>query len=149
MKMRTLGRFVCLVLLVAAAGTVAVSSAQERMMGGAGITVFNDQNFRGRSSTFRQDVYDPPSQGDYLVLFDRTNYRGTPTNYNGPTPDLYSLSGRAQSVTIGRGAWELCTGRNYTGRCVVIDRSVPNFAVYNLRNRVSSRRPLRRQPRLD
>lgn len=207
MKMRTLGRFVCLVLLVAAAGTLAVSSAQERMMGGAGITVFTDQNFRGRSSTFRQDVYDleplgindkisslrvgrgeqwevcehsnfqgrcvvvsgeepdlrrndwndvisslrrvrrgpvdPPSQGDsYLVLFDRTNYRGTPTNYNGPTPDLYSLSGRAQSVTIGRGAWELCTGRNYTGRCVTLDRSVPDLASYYLRNRVSSVRPV-------
>lgn len=206
MKMRRLGRFVCSLLVVAVIGTI-TGSAQERMMGGAGITVFTDQNFRGRSATFRQDVYDleplgindkisslrvgrgeqwevcehsnfqgrcvvvsgeepdlrrndwsdvisslrrvrrgpvdPPSEGDwYLVLYDRTDYRGNQTNINRATPDLNSFNGRAQSVTIGRGAWELCTGRDYTGRCVTVDRSAPDLAIYNLRNRVSSVRPV-------
>jgi len=174
-------------------------------MGGVGITVFADPNFRGKSATYRQDVPDlqplglndkvsslrvgrgeqwevcehsnyqgrcvvvsgneadlrrnswndlissfrrvrggfppgPPSQGnDYIVLFERTNYQGNPKNYNGPVSEIY---GRAQSVTIGRGTWELCDGRNFTGRCVTLDTSVPDLRTYNLRNRVSSARPV-------
>jgi len=84
----------------------------------------------------------PPPGNAYLVLFDRTNYRGNPRNYNGPTPDLFGLRRRAQSVTIGSGMWELCEGRNFTSRCVTLERSVPNLRTYNLNNRVSSLRPV-------
>ena len=204
--MKTLIRFFCLFLVVAALGTTTTIFAQERQMGGVGITLFSDRNFRGRSVTYRRDVPDleplgfnddtsslrvgrgevwevcehsnyqgrcvvvsgeesdlrrnswndlissfrrvdstgprPPFQGAaYIVIFDQTTYRGTPTNFNGPVPDLYNLR-RAQSVTIGRGVWELCDGRNFTGRCVTLDRSVPDLRIYNLRNRVSSLRPV-------
>jgi hypothetical protein len=82
----------------------------------------------------------PPSQGDpYIVLFDQPNYRGNPTNYNGA---VAILNRRAQSVTIGRGVWELCEGLRFTGRCVTLDTSVPNLSAYNLRNRVGSLRPV-------
>jgi hypothetical protein len=174
-------------------------------MGGVGITVFSDKNFRGRSATYRQDVPDleplglndkvsslrvgpgeqwevcehsnyqglcvvlsgqesdlgrnswndlissmrrvggggpqrPPSEGQpYIVLYDRTTYRGNPSNYNGP---IANLNRRAQSVTIGRGLWELCEGIGFSGRCVTLDTSVPDLARYNLRNRVASARPV-------
>jgi hypothetical protein len=203
--MRMLCHFICSILLVVASGSMMLSSAQERQMGGVGITVFTNQNFHGKSATYRQDVPDleplglndkisslrvgrgeqwevcehsnyqgrcvvvsgeerdlrrnswndlissfrrvrggrpprPPSEGgDYIVLFDRTNYRGNPTNYNGPYPDV---GGQAQSVTIGRGVWELCEGQNYSGRCVTLDQSVPDLGTYNLRNRVYSVRPV-------
>ncbi len=206
MEIKTLIISACFLIIVF--GTVPTSSAQERQMGGVGITVFTDQNFRGKSSTFRHDVpdleprgindkisslrvgpgeqwevcehsnysgrcvvvsgeesdlrrnswndvissfrrvsggYTPgpgPSNDPYIVLFDRTTYRGTPTNFNGPTPDLYGANRRAQSVTIGRGVWELCEGRNFTGRCITLDRSVPNLAAYRMNNRVSSVRPI-------
>jgi Beta/Gamma crystallin len=81
-----------------------------------------------------------PSDGDYIVLFNRTNYRGNPINYNGPTP---SVPNSAQSVMIGRGVWELCEGQNYSGRCVTLDQSVSDLGRYNLRNRVFSVRPVR------
>ena len=82
----------------------------------------------------------PPSQGNpYIVLFERTNYRGNPKNYDGPVSDL---DRRARSVTIGRGTWELCEGRNFTGRCATLERSVPDLSTYNLRNRVASARPI-------
>ncbi|MCM3871485.1 MAG: beta/gamma crystallin family protein [Pyrinomonadaceae bacterium] len=209
MKIRTLCLFVYLLLVITTIGALTVSFAQERLMGGVGITVFNDQNFRGKSSSFRQDVPNldplgindkisslrvgpgeqwevcehadyqgrcvvvsgeesdlrrndwndiissmrrvsgggppprPPShRNPYIILYDRTVYRGNPTNYNGPVPDLYGLNRRAQSVTIGRGAWELCEGRNFTGRCVTLDVSVPDLSTYNLRNRISSVRPI-------
>jgi Beta/Gamma crystallin len=212
-------RFLVLSLLaVAAIGAAVASLAQERQLGGVGITIFTDSNFRGKSATFREDVSDlvrhglndkisslivapgeqwevcehtnyqgrcvvvsgeepelkrhswsdvissfrrvsgssgggggpvpprPPSQGDwYIVLYDRSTYRGNPMNYNGPVSNLAGF--RAESVTIGRGVWELCEGPNFTGRCVTVDRSVPDLGAYGLSNRVASVRPRMQQPR--
>ena len=190
------------------------SSAQERQLGGAGITVFADSNFRGKSATFREDVSDlvrhglndkisslrvgpgeqwevcehtnyqgrcvvvsgdeselkrsswsdeissfrrisgsvgggvgpvypvrpTPPQGDwYIVLYDQPNYRGNPKNYKGPVWNLAGLN--TGSVTIGRGVWELCEGVNFTGRCVTLDQSAPDLGAYGMRNRVASARP--------
>ncbi len=202
--MKTHGRFFGSLLVVAVVGTTVWSFSQGRQMGGVGITVFDDQNFRGRSATFRQDVPNleplgindrisslrvgpgeqwevcehanyqgrcvvvsgaepdlrtnrwndlissmrrvgrfprPPFERDpYIVLFERTNYRGNPRNYSEAVPS--GLGRRVQSVTIGRGSWELCEGNNFTGRCVTLDQSVPDLATYNLRNRISSLRPV-------
>jgi beta/gamma crystallin len=203
---------VFLLLVITPIGTKRLSSAQQRQMGGVGITVFADRNFRGKSATFQEDVPDlaryglndrisslrvapgeqwevcehsnyqgrcavfsgdeprltdsswgdvisslrrvgggavfppggavPPSQsGWYIVLFDQPSYRGTPTNYKGPVPALSGYSRPAQSVTIGRGVWQLCEGTNFTGHCVVLDKSVPDLHAYGLRNRLSSLRP--------
>jgi Beta/Gamma crystallin len=204
--------------VVGAIWTMAVGSAQERQMGGVGITVYTDSNFRGKSATFREDVTDlsrhgindkisslrvasgeqwevcvdsyyqgrcvvvsgdepelsrnswsdvissmrrvgsggarpparprPPSQSDwYVVLYDQPNYRGNPMNYKGPVSDLSGFNRRAQSVTIGKGVWELCEEPNFSGRCVTLDRSVPDLRSHDLSRRVSSVRPVRPQPR--
>jgi beta/gamma crystallin len=212
MKMKTPGRFVCLLLIVlaaTAAGTIGLIHAQERQMGGVGITVFADPNFRGRSATYQQDVPDleplglndktssvrvgpgeqwelcehsnyqgrcvvvsgdepdlrrnswndlissfrkvgggrgrpwPPTQSNTsIVLFDRANYQGNPASVDGPTPDLFRFNASAQSVMIGRGSWQLCEGINFTGRCVLLNTSVPDLRAYNLLNRVHSLRPI-------
>jgi len=55
--MRTLYCLLFLLLFVTAIGP-GLNSAQERQMGGVGITIFADRNFRGQSSTFREDVPD-------------------------------------------------------------------------------------------
>jgi hypothetical protein len=203
--MRLLRSFVFLVLAVVV-GATSLTSAQDRQWDD-GITLFTDQNFRGKSANYRYDVPNldplglnddvssltvgqrevwevcehanyqgrcvlisgdqpnlrsnglddrissfrrlrgrgrpdrPPQYDPYMVLFDRTSYRGNPTNYNTSTPDLFDNNRRARSVTIGRGKWELCEGRNFSGRCITLDRSVSDLRNYNL-NRVSSVRPL-------
>jgi len=209
MRTKTLSSFVCSLVIVVAFGATVLSSAQERQMGGVGITVFADANFRGKSSTFREDVSDleplglndrisslrigrgerwevcehanyqgrcvvvsgeesdlrrnswdniissfrrvrggggpgprPPDDA-YIVLYDRPNYRGNATNYDKP---VSTLNRRAQSVTIGRGVWEFCEGRNFTGRCVTLDKSAPDLRAYNLGGRIASLRPVIRQP---
>src|SRR5215813_737826 len=81
-----------------------------------------------------------PSGDAYIVLFDRTNFRGNQTNFTGPVANLPRRN--AQSVTIGSGRWELCEGRMFTGRCVTLDQNVSDLARHNLRNRVSSIRPV-------
>lgn len=200
--------------LIALLGPTAMSSAQERHMGGVGITVFTDSNFRGSSATFREDVPDlnrfglndqvsslrvapgeqwevcehqryqgrcvvvsgdepqlrrnswsdvisslrrvrgsaggpgfppgrpEPPRGDwYIVLYDKTDYRGHQENYKGPVSDLYGSSRRAQSVTIGRGVWQLCDRPNFSGRCVTLNESSPDLTAFAMRNRVTSLRP--------
>jgi Beta/Gamma crystallin len=90
----------------------------------------------------------PPSQSDvYIVLYNQTSYRGTPTTFKGSTSYLSQSDSRAHSVTIGRGVWELCEGPNFTGRCVTLHQSVPDLGPYGLSSRVFSVRPASRQPR--
>jgi beta/gamma crystallin len=86
----------------------------------------------------------PPSTSDwYIAIFDRPSYQGNPTNYNETEANIFKL---ARSVTIGRGVWELCQGRNFTGRCITLSTSVPDLRSHNLRQ-VASLRPVTRQPR--
>lgn len=177
-------------------------AAQERGMGGVGLTVFADRNFGGRSATFTSNVADlrssgldnrisslrvgagerwevceqtnyrgrcvvvfgeerdlrtnswndnissvrrvsgapsPSPQDPYIVLFTQVNFRGSPRNYSGP---VGSLDGRAQSVTVGRGTWQLCQGRNFSGRCETITQSVSDLRTIGMNGRVASARPV-------
>ena len=206
--MRSLGFFIFSLLVICALGATMMISAQEREMGGLGITVFADANFRGKSATFQHNVpnlahqgFDnmisslrigpgeqwevcdqanyrgrcvvvsgeernlsnnswnniissfrrvggnvpppPPPDPGYIVLFDRPNYQGNPTNYNAAAPNLHRRSG---SVTIGRGVWDLCDGWNFTGRCVTLTTSVPDLGTYGVRDRVLSVRPAGSSP---
>jgi len=187
-------------------------AAQERQLGGVGITVFADANLRGKSATFREDVPDlnrfglndsissfsvaagerweacenanykgrcvvvsgqeldlrktgwgdtisslrrvrgggayppnpprPPGQGNaYVVLYDQPMYRGNPVNFDGAVQNLGRYNDRAQSVTIGRGRWEFCEDANFRGRCVTLDKSAPDLRVLGMEGRISSVRP--------
>jgi len=202
--MKTRIEFVFLLAASVLLVTAGLCSAQTRQMGGVGITVFADRNFRGTARTFHDDVPNlrsfgldnrirslrigpgeqwevcaapnysggcvvitgeepdlrrnnwddkinslrrfrggsgpgvPAPGGEYIVFFNQTNYRGTPTNFSRA---VSNLNRRAQSVTIG-GVWELCEGTNFTGRCVTLDNSTPDLNRYGLRNRVASARPV-------
>ncbi|MGZ8293228.1 MAG: beta/gamma crystallin-related protein [Telluria sp.] len=80
-----------------------------------------------------------PRRGWNIAVFDQPNYRGRSSSYSGAVPNLGT---RAASVTIGRGVWELCDRANYRGRCVIVENSVPDLRVQNLRGRVVSMRPV-------
>jgi hypothetical protein len=77
------------------------SSAQYRQIGGVGVTVFEDPNFRGRTATFRDDV-----------------------------PDLrrFNLNDRISSLRVASGElWEGCIDIDYGGRCQVFSGSEPDL----------------------
>src|SRR5262245_55173403 len=102
---------------VAVIMTTVVGTAQERQMGGIGITVFVDRNFRGRSATFRDDV-----------------------------PDLRPLrfNDNISSLRVGPGElWEVCEHSNYQGRCVVVSREEPDLRRNNWNDIISSLRRVR------
>jgi hypothetical protein len=81
---------------------VSTASSQERQIGGYGLTVFDDRNFRGRSATLRNDT---------------------------PNLQAIGLNDRASSLRVGPGEqWEVCEHANYTGRCVVVSGSEADLA---------------------
>jgi len=53
----------------------------------------------------------------------------------------------AKSVTVGRGVWELCDGRNFTGRCITVQRNTSLLGGTRPLTRVRSLRPLTPQAR--
>jgi hypothetical protein len=86
-------------------------------MGGIGITVFEDSNYRGDNATFRDDV-----------------------------PDLgaYRLARRISSLRIAPGeTWEVCEATNYAGRCQVFSGVEPDLKRRNWNDKVSSLRRIR------
>ena len=144
------------------------NSAQSVTIGRGSWMLCEGQNYSGRCITLDQSVPDlgahnmrnrvfsvrpvgsgggadpsPPTSDWSVVIFDRTNYRGTPSNYSGPETDVFK---QARSITIGRGTWQFCQGRDFTGRCITLNRSVPDLRPYNIRQ-VGSLRPITRQPR--
>lgn len=106
----------------------------------------NTVGMRKRIQSVRPLGYQPPPPAEnwYIVLFENQNFRGDPTNYN---EERTSISKRARSITIGNGVWEICDGRNFTGRCQILDRSVNDLGTYNIGSTIRSVRPVRRQPR--
>lgn len=84
----------------------------------------------------------PPSQAGYVVLYDVVNFRGNPMRFDRASPNLGQFNGRARSVTVGRGTWELCDGMNFGGRCTVVTSSVADLGTRGMAGRVNSLRPI-------
>jgi hypothetical protein len=211
MKSRTFIRAITLPLSILIAGAFFICSAQPRGTGGVGITVYEDQRFRGKAATYTNDTPDlatsgmndtissfraapgerwemcehanyggrclvvfgeetdlrpngfndivsslrrisstpvprPPGGNSYIVLFDEPRYRGQNENYDRSTPDLYGMNGRAESVTVGGGTWQLCDNTNYRGMCIQVSQSVPDLASFSMRNKVRSVREIGSAP---
>jgi hypothetical protein len=88
-------------LIVLALTAPMMGPAQEGQMGGVGLTVFADSDYKGRNATFRSD-----------------------------TPDLapYGMDDRISSLRVGPGEmWEVCELPNYGGRCQVFSGAEPQL----------------------
>lgn len=110
-----------IVTVLATAGAWAFEGtlrAQDRQMGGVGLTVYTDPNYRGRNATFRNDV-----------------------------PNLQSYSGfndRISSLQVGPGeTWEVCEHANYEGRCQVVSETEPDLRRRGWNDTISSVRRIR------
>lgn len=94
--------------------------AQDDRYGSGGITVYRDENFRGRSATFRADV-----------------------------PDLrrYDLNDRITSLRIAPGeSWEVCRDTNYRGQCQIFSGDDRDLRRSGWTDRISSLRRVRGGP---
>jgi hypothetical protein len=105
----------CVSMLLAGAALVAQQNS--RQAGGVGLTIFEDDNYGGRTATLRS-----------------------------ATPDLRStgLDGKTSSLRIAAGEmWEVCSGRNYSGRCVVFSGFEASLRSSGWNDTISSARPVR------
>jgi|SRR5215813_743953 len=146
-EMRAIPLLVYSLLVTAGMSTIAVSPTHERLIRGSGDEL--ELSVRQRSdriSSLRQNTsLTTQSRGDwYIVFFTQTNYRGRPTTFRTMVSSLTGSQRRVGSVTIGEGVWQLCTGNHFTGRCVTLDQNLPGLSPHNMRNRVSSVRPVAR-----
>ena len=86
-------------------------------------------------------TYPPVSEEAELVLYDREDFAGRSVTIDRSRSSLGSFSNRARSVEVIRGRWELCDQAAFSGRCIVITRSVPDLATIGFGDRISSVRP--------
>jgi hypothetical protein len=85
---------------------------------------------------------EPPYGGgnrDYITLYSQANYSGAAQNYDSVQTDINTI---ARSITVGRGTWQVCTGRNFTGRCQTLTNSVSNTNSMGLGRMIRSLRPM-------
>ena len=103
-----------LLVALCVVGVSVPTSAQSRRNAGRGITVYADPDFRGASTTIRDD-----------------------------TPDLrgFGLNDKISSIEVPNGeSWEMCQDINYGNRCQVISGSVSDLRAMGWNDRISSLR---------
>jgi hypothetical protein len=95
----------------------ALEAQDTRHMGGVGLRVFEHADFSGQSATLTRD-----------------------------TPDFRSIgmNGIVSSLRVaGRDVWEVCEGRNYSGRCEVVSGTESDLRAHGWNDRISSARRVR------
>ncbi|MDT8997756.1 beta/gamma crystallin-related protein [Paucibacter sp. APW11] len=87
-----------------------------------------------------------------LSLYEGTDFRGQLLQLDRPLSRLQrsGFNDRASSAVVGQGAWEVCEGNDYAGRCRVLrPGSYASLQGMNLNNRISSARPVDEDRRFD
>src|SRR4029453_19388276 len=190
------------VLVWCATLLVSTLPAQDRQIGGVGITIYEDVSFKGRNATVRETIPDltrygmfrrvsslrvapgelwegcedinfqgrcqvssgsesdlrkvnwndqigslrrvrggsnpgayPPSIRSRIVLFDQTRYRGSSWTVESPQ-SIVSGAGRAESLQIYGGTWEVCAGQNWAPPCLRLSESQSDLRDFGFDNRI-------------
>lgn len=85
----------------------------------------------------------PPGQNvGRAVLYDGRNFTGQSFIASGVHGNLGRFGGRAESLQVQGGVWELCDGANFRGRCITLNQDAYDLSRFGFRNRVRSIRPL-------
>lgn len=86
-----------------------------------------------------------------VTFFEQHNFEGQAVTVDKPMADLggFSFSDADVSVVVAGGAWELCEGAQYSGRCVVLrPGSYGSIGAIGLRRGILSARALHADPRV-
>lgn len=85
-----------------------------------------------------------PGERPRAVLFDGVSFGGAPQPIVLETPNLgaQGFNNRASSIDVRAGEWQVCTDRNFSGRCEVLGPGRHNLAAHGMDNLISSIRPV-------
>lgn len=115
MRLRLASSLLTVALVAVPLTSALVARNQDpRQMGGIGLSVWEDANFRGRNATFIEDMPDLRSTG---------------------------LDRRISSLRVASGeVWQICTERNYQGRCQVVSGTEANLQTNGWNDTIQSAR---------
>lgn len=82
-------------------------------------------------------LYRPPGNSPEAIIYRDANFSGPAVAISRDQPNL-GLAWQVRSIRVNGGAWEMCTGRNFGGRCMIYRASTANIPS-NFRNVVSVR----------
>src|SRR5215471_5974813 len=88
----------------------------------------------------------PPNTSAGITVFEDVNFGGNRATFVRDTPDLRPsrFDRRISSLVIGPGElWEVCDGRDYTGRCEAFSGEVPDLVRRNWNDKIQSLRLVR------
>ena len=91
----------------------------------------------GNAQPGDERLYRPPSGEPEAIIYRDQNYAGPAVAIQRDEVDL-GLAWQVRSIRINRGIWQICTGRNFSGKCDTLTASVSNIA-RNYRGVVSMR----------
>ena len=79
-------------------------------------------------------------RGPQIVFYDQPGFQGQSFGSYMPIPDLKRVGlNRAASVVVEAGAWEVCYGERFSGRCVLLRPGrYPSFGVIELEGPIAS-----------
>jgi len=79
-------------------------------------------------------------RGPQIVFYDQPGFQGQSFGSYMPIPDLKRVGlNRAASVVVEAGAWEVCDGERFSGRCVLLRPGrYPSFGVIELQGPIAS-----------
>jgi hypothetical protein len=88
----------------------------------------------------------PPNTSAGITVFEDVNFGGNRATFARDTPDLRPshFDKRISSLVAGPGElWEVCDGRDYTGRCEAFSGEVPDLVRRNWNDKIQSLRLVR------
>ena len=88
----------------------------------------------------------PPNTSAGITVFEDVNFGGSRATFVRDTPDLRPsrFDKRISSIVIGPGElWEVCDGRDYTGRCEAFSGEEPDLVRRNWNDKIQSLRLVR------
>jgi len=134
-----------------------INKAQSVKVGKGTWELCDEKDFKGRCVTLTGDVADLEKHGLkkkvssvrpltaagdwFVVVHEEADFGGTSTRYERSEA---TVDKTVKSVTVGKGTWELCDGKDFTGKCVVLDVNAPDFSVLKIGDRIRSLRPVQR-----
>ena len=80
----------------------------------------------GQAQSAEERLYRPPSGQPEAIIYRDANYAGPAVAIQREEVDL-GLAWPVNSIRINRGAWLICTGRSFSGRCDTITASSPTI----------------------
>src|SRR5688572_19731720 len=102
--------------------------------------------------SLRPIVAQPPQAAAEITLFGREGFEGRSFATHEPVGNLerHGFNDRASSAIVQGGRFEICEGRAFEGRCMVLrPGQYPSLAAMGLNDAVTSVRPVARQAHLE